>query len=157
MNIFYLDKNPEICAQYHCDPHVVKMSVEYAQILSAAHRLIDNNNNPILYKLTHKNHPSVIWARKSKENYEWLYSLFVELCKEYTYRYEKTHLTEKKLKDVLKYAPKNIESLGFTEMPQCMPDHCKITNNSIEAYKNYYKIEKLNMLKYTKREKPNWI
>ena len=41
MNIFYLDKNPKIAAQMHCDKHVVKMVLEYAQILSTAHRVID--------------------------------------------------------------------------------------------------------------------
>jgi len=28
MNIFLLDKNPEKCAKYHCDKHVVKMILE---------------------------------------------------------------------------------------------------------------------------------
>ena len=41
MNIFYLDENPKKCAKYHCDKHVVKMIIEYAQLLSTAHRLCD--------------------------------------------------------------------------------------------------------------------
>ena len=41
MNIFYLNKDPKICAEQHCDKHVVKMIVEYAQLLSTAHRVID--------------------------------------------------------------------------------------------------------------------
>ena len=41
MNIFYLHENPEICAEYHCDKHVVKMILETAQMLSTAHRIID--------------------------------------------------------------------------------------------------------------------
>ena len=41
MNIFYLDTNPALCAEYHCDKHVVKMIIEYAQMLSTAHRVID--------------------------------------------------------------------------------------------------------------------
>jgi hypothetical protein len=41
MNIFYLDEDPKICAQYHCDKHVVKMIIEYAQLLSTAHRVLD--------------------------------------------------------------------------------------------------------------------
>ena len=44
MNIFYLDKDPKTCAQYHCDKHVVKMILEYAQLLSTAHRVLDGNN-----------------------------------------------------------------------------------------------------------------
>ena len=33
MNIFYLDKDPKICATMHCDKHVVKMIIESNQIL----------------------------------------------------------------------------------------------------------------------------
>lgn len=41
MNIFTLSINPFEAAAYHCDKHVVKMVVEYAQLLSTAHRLLD--------------------------------------------------------------------------------------------------------------------
>ena len=43
MNIFYLDKDPKRCAEMHCDKHVVKMSLEYAQLLSTAHRILDGD------------------------------------------------------------------------------------------------------------------
>ena len=41
MNIFFLDENPVLAAHYHCDKHVPKMIVEYAQLMCTAHRLID--------------------------------------------------------------------------------------------------------------------
>ena len=41
MNIFVLDQNPYAAAQYHCDKHVVKMILEYGQMLSTSHRLLD--------------------------------------------------------------------------------------------------------------------
>ena len=41
MNIFVLDSNPKIAAQMHLDKHVVKMIIEYAQLLSTAQRLLD--------------------------------------------------------------------------------------------------------------------
>ena len=41
MNIFYLDKDPKVCAKMHVDKHCVKMIVEYAQLLSTAHRVLD--------------------------------------------------------------------------------------------------------------------
>lgn len=41
MNIFVLDQDPRIAAQMHLDKHVVKMIIEYAQLLSTAHRLRD--------------------------------------------------------------------------------------------------------------------
>ena len=41
MNVFYLDPDPVKCAKMHVDKHVVKMIVEYAQLLSTAHRMLD--------------------------------------------------------------------------------------------------------------------
>ena len=41
MNIFYLDKEVVPCAQMHLDKHCVKMILEYAQLLSTAHRVLD--------------------------------------------------------------------------------------------------------------------
>ena len=177
MNIFALSETPKIAAQYHCDKHVVKMPLETAQLLCTAHRILDgkmivekNSNgrrmkrwildNPstdsVLYKATHINHPSAIWGRETSENYNWLYSLFVELCKEYTHRYGKIHLCETKLKDVLKQPPKNIKIGALTEIPQCMPDYCK-RENFVEGYKAYYVNEKTKMLVYKNREIPSWI
>ena len=41
MNIFYLHEDVKQCAKMHVDKHVVKMIVEYAQLLSTAHRMLD--------------------------------------------------------------------------------------------------------------------
>ena len=41
MNIFILDTDPIVAAQWQCDKHVVKMIVESAQMLSTAHRILD--------------------------------------------------------------------------------------------------------------------
>ena len=63
MNIFYLDKNPEIAAQYHCDKHCVKMILESAQLLSTAHRVLDGDkwaDDQGLYKSFSPNHPCAI-------------------------------------------------------------------------------------------------
>lgn len=39
MNIFYLDQDPKLCAQYHADKHVIKMILESAQLLCTAIRI----------------------------------------------------------------------------------------------------------------------
>jgi len=41
MNVFYLDRDPVTAAKMHCDKHVVKMIIEYAQLMSTAHRVLD--------------------------------------------------------------------------------------------------------------------
>ena len=72
MNIFYLHDDPVTCAKMHCDKHVVKMIVEYAQLLSTAHHVCDGEPKIHCYKATHKNHPSAVWARANKHNYNYL-------------------------------------------------------------------------------------
>ena len=91
MNIFYIDNDPQISAICMVDSHVVKMILETAQMLSTAHRIVDNNNSPYMYKATHINHPSTKWARETEGNYIWLVSHFKYLGDEYQYRYGKIH------------------------------------------------------------------
>ena len=69
MNIFCLDKDPEIAAQEHCDKHCVKMILECNQLLCTTFWMQDIEAP---YKKTHYNHPSAIWARESRGNFEWL-------------------------------------------------------------------------------------
>ena len=88
----------------------------------------------------------------------WLYNLFKYLCKEYTYRYEKIHLCDTKLRKILKTPPNYInQSMIITELPQCMPYECKIIGHPIIAYRKYYIIEKSYFAKWKKREIPEWF
>ena len=155
MNVFYLDKNPQSAAAMHCDKHVVKMILEYAQLLSTAHRVLDGDDAPEnLYKIAHKNHPSTIWTRSSKQHYQWLFRLFRKLNIEYGIRYGKIHLSWEKLNRYLEFAPKNIKDNGWTDPPQCMPDHCK-KPNTVEAYRKYYLVEKSYFATW-KTKQPKW-
>ena len=154
------------------------MIVEYAQLLSTAHRVLDGeeyegrtaNNRRIrrfkmadsnventLYKASHINHPSAVWVRQSSQHYQWLYRLFMCLCVEYTYRYGKIHSTERLLGKLLETLPKNIKDNGFVEPPQAMPDYCKVPGDSIKAYQMYYVNEKIGFAKWTKRDIPTWF
>ena len=155
MNIFYLDKRPDDAAEMHCDKHCVKMILEYAQMLSTAHRELDGNVPDILYKSTHKNHPSTIWTRSSKQHYDWLFRLFRMLSAEYTLRYGKIHKTWEKLGKILETTPKNIVENGWIDPPQCMPDHCKKTD-TIDAYRNYYLTEKASFSTWNYSKQPTW-
>ncbi len=141
MNIFYLDKDPAKAASYFYDKHKVKMILESAQMLCTAHHHYGNGDN-VPYKKAHYNHPSTIWCRQNSSQYMWLYDHMIALGKEYTKRYNKTHLTIIKCKDVLKQLPPAIPDSTFTEPPQCMPDHHKVPDCSITAYWNYYEQDK---------------
>lgn len=153
MNIFYLDNNQKLCAQYHMDKHVVKMILEYAQLLSTAHRILDNYQGEECYKKTHVNHPCALWVRQSSENYIWLYTLLYELLQEYTFRYNKVHSTSR-LVNFLSKLPKNIIHDNFTEPPKCMEDEYK-KDSVIGSYRNYYIQGKKHISKW-KRGIPPW-
>tara|TARA_R110000772_G_scaffold45944_2_gene105024 strand:+ start:4859 stop:5320 length:462 start_codon:yes stop_codon:yes gene_type:complete len=153
MNIFILDNDPKLSAQYHSDKHCVKMVLETAQILCSA---FPKGEAP--YKQTHVNHPSCVWARQSQDNYLWLISLGKELGKEYTYRYGKTH----KSVAVISWCEQNINKIAFpqgemTSFAQAMPDDY-VHMDAVEAYRNYYRYEKHNINKWEKsRTRPNWL
>jgi len=159
MNIFYLDRCPRKAARMHCDKHVVKMILEYAQLLSTAHHVLDGPNGPIadkLYKVTHKNHPSAVWVRQSTLHYYYVYEMFKQLCYLYTEIYGKEHLTQTKLLDVLKRHPNEMELKQFQEPPQCMPEEFH-SDSAVKSYQDYYRIAKSAILKYKSRNLPNFL
>lgn len=159
MNIFFLSNDPSDCAVQHCNKHVVKMILEYAQLLSNAHHMLDGDQviKPI-YKLTHKNHPSAVWVRASKPHYQWLHTLLVFLCKEYTHRYEKVHKVEREgLLDILCDPPKNIVDNGWLSDPTpAMPDQYK-TDTVVQSYRNYYIGDKKSFAVWKNRDTPSWF
>lgn len=177
MNIFYLSHNTKECARFHTNKHIISQLKESCQLLSTAHRVLDGKEyvdsssgrrikrwkldssyEPILYKATHINHPSAIWVRHSYDNYTWLHSLLVELCKEYTYRYGKMHKCETiGLVNTLSYAPFNIPVKVFTEPTPAMPDEYIVKGDSIQSYHNYYNGAKVKLFSWKNRSVPRFI
>jgi hypothetical protein len=156
MNIFYLDRDPARCAAMHCDKHVVKMILEYAQLLSTAHHEIDGDPSIDCYKATHKPHPSAVWARENRSNYQWLWQLLNNLLVEYTFRYGKIHKTESSgIFENLRQLPYELRGGKFTDPPQCMPDYCKAPD-AVIAYRNYYIREKSYMARWKNTDSPLW-
>ena len=140
MNIFYLDKDPITAAVVQYDKHVVKMILESAQMLCAAHHILGDPDD-VPYKLAHKNHPCTIWVRENSLHYDWLYEHMMALGDEYTTRYGRTHMSIDKCKIPLDKHPENIPHEEFEQPPQCMPDKYK-DKCSVQAYWNYYIGEK---------------
>ena len=183
MNLFYLHNDPVVSAEMHCDKHVVKMIIEYAQMLSTAHRILDGEQitalqngrriqrwnldgdkdlhtlemQTTLYKAAHVNHPSTQWVRENAIQYQYAYDMFVALCDEYTYRYGKVHLTDKKLRKLLNNLPNNITLGVFNEPPQCMPNDVKVLGDTINAYHKYYAVYKKDFAKWTSRPVPKFM
>jgi len=179
MNVFYLDENPVTCAEQHCDKHVVKMCIEYAQLLSTAHRVLDGElwygrttngrkiqryfhpdpaMNDTLYKASHINHPSNIWVRQSDSNYNWLYEMWCSLCYEYEHRYGRVHESFRKLEYSLLLPPMGIVVAEFTQPTPAMKAYpeCIVEGDSLLSYRNFYWADKKEFAKWTKREIPEW-
>lgn len=154
MNIFVLDTDTKLAAQYHLSRHVVKMILESCQLMSTAHHVL-GSGGPL--KITHKNHPCALWVRESAANYEWLYNLTVELCKEYTFRYNKIHKYESDgVLQSLSKPPFLLARGPMTPFAQAMPDRYK-HSDAVTAYRNYYLGEKSHMFQYKNRDMPDWI
>jgi hypothetical protein len=178
LNIFYLSHDPAECARFHVNRHTTKMILEYAQLLSTAHRVLDgvelnglsdsgrkkkfwtlgDSRDYKLYKATHINHPSAIWARKTHQNYIWLSQLLHALCKEYTYRYGKIHKVERDgLLEELYEWPIKIPIGEFTEPTPAMPDDVKVAGDSLASYRNYYNQNKTHLADWKNRPVPQWF
>jgi hypothetical protein len=177
MNIFYLDHDVEKCAREHNDKHVVKMILEYGQLMSTAHRVLDgysyldktsngrkikrwrldDEREEVLWKASHVNHPSGVWARANGFNYMWLKDLWIETLKEYTYRYGKAHSAER-MRRYFVQSPRNISwNSKFYQPTPAMPDKYIIEGDSVTSYRNYYIGHKQHLASWKKREIPEWF
>lgn len=154
MNIFYLDKDPKKSVKYYVDRHISKMQLETAQILCTN---LHYFGKQAPYRKTHVNHPSTIWARQSKANFKYLLNLGLEICKEYTFRYEKIHKSQSVLEWIQNNIPEELPDTPFTEPTPAMPDKYIINNDSVSSYRNYYINEKKHLFNWKKRAMPKWI
>ena len=180
MNIFALDKSPEVSAEMACDKHVVKMILESAQMLCAVQRVQDGvmyhgksaNGRKIkrwrhpntmmeqtLYKAGWINHLSTQWVMKSAYNYNWLYRHFIALNEEFKKRFKGVdHTSVVKLKEVLRNPPKNspLNVVGTLPTP-AMPDECKVPGDVVGSYRKYYIMKKRDFATWKEPSKvPEW-
>lgn len=161
MNIFISDRSAIISAQNLDDKRVNKMLLETCQLLCSA---INLHGGTAPYKTTHKNHPSAIWARETRNNWVWLYEHGVALGKEFLIRSGKMHACYKILNEI-KLLENHIPEGPLTAFPNCTTNNekgisFKHLNNTVEAYRHYlvarWNTDKL-LPKWTKRDKPSWL
>ena len=115
VNIFFLDLNPEKCAKYYNDKHILKIPIEITQVLSKVlHHYkkegIININVSRIYvdsKMISQSSNLFLWMLK-ENNFSYCLNLAIELIKEYKYRYNKrNHKTEIPLKYIEEVFKKN--------------------------------------------------
>jgi len=162
MNIFVLDKKPEIAARMHCDKHIPKMCVEAAQMMASALRRhgatdeqmpLTKSGTP--YKGGYAHHPCTVWAGENRKNFIWLYRYGITLCQEYTSRFGKVHSCSEPMQVMYRIRkiipPRKGKKVPFA---QAMPDEYK-DEDAVKAYRAYY-----HSKQFAKWEKgtpaPNW-
>jgi len=150
VNIFILDFNPVVAAEYLCDKHM-KMILETAQILcmvswrygvGAPYRPVRN-----------KNHRCVVWAGESLENYYWTLAHGLAAAAQYRKRYGKIHSSERVIKWCVDNGGKPTVK-GFTPFALAMPDKYKCSD-AVKAYRDFYIGEK-TFAKWNFTKKPWW-
>lgn len=164
MNLFATSQCPVQSAKDLPDILVNKMLQEAIQLLSTAHFELDGVKRGT--KPTHKNHPSAIFTRACKQNYQWTLDHATALMAEYEQRRGKVH-GYKKYFDEVTNLPANITEKGDTFFPMCMPNDCKKTLDVHKNYKYYLNV-KFNdwatrtdkrqiQVTWTNAVKPEWV
>lgn len=168
MNIFFLDTDPGLAARYHNDRHVNKMITESAQLLFTCMNQIDLEHRLSMDR-QHWMQPIpqgkefVKWLRQSHGNFAWLCSLAKSLNDEYRYRYghDENHGSWKRLVDSGIMSPvldfKKVWGINQQTPPHIgVTDDCRISNDPVQCYRQYYRTHKADLAKWTKRGEPEW-
>ena len=162
MNIFILDNDPQRAARMMCDKHIPKMCVESLQMMGSAlrrHGATDDQmplseaGKPI--KGGYRHHPCTVWAGDTRPNFLWLAAHGLELCSEYTLRYDKVHKCQHKIETMTDLC--GLIPVGnLTRFAQAMPDEYRDTS-AVRAYRTYYNNDKAYFAKWNKgRPAPSW-
>ena len=170
MNIFVTSPCPKESAIVLPDRHVNKMSLETCQMLSiVASEKWGHNYGTIpktdgtpykTEKGAFRNHPCTLWAARSIDNAYWLIKWGMNLCDEYTLRYNKTHSCYNTLLQAYYLFPKGkIDKV--TSFARAMPDEYKLDDSidTFTAYKMYIASKPWvasNYLRMPER-KPSWV
>ena len=86
----------------------------------------------------------------------WLADHTLELCHEYTRRYNKIHSCENMSVWFSKYYPLRTPDGDLTPFAQAMPDEFKVHGNGVSAYRKYYIGVKSKFAKWKYTKIPDW-
>ena len=136
LNIFYISDDPTQAAQWMVDKHVVKMILESAQLLSTAHRLLDGR----------------VTAGKSKLGRN-VKRYILDDGRE-PVLYSATHVNHPSAV----WARTSVENyLWLADHFSSLMDEYKVPGDSVESYRNYYRVGKSHMHSWKNRQPPEWI
>ena len=181
MNIFALSKDPREAAQMMIDKHVIKMPTESCQMLhtnALYFMYVEHyNTTPSLRELKQfhtdigselmkpamLNHPSTIWARETKGNWDWLMEHAIALCEEYTLRYGREHGSFQRILYTPEYPYGIFTRSVLTPVSIAMADQYRIENTFddewdfvLASYRHYYLEGKWRFAEWRNDRRPEW-
>ena len=171
MNIFAIDKCPNKSAKHLCDKHLSKMAVESFQMLGSA--VIRHGATPEQMPLTSKgtplkggyhHHPCTKWSGDTYQNFAWLCSHAIRICKEFTDRYGKEHSCKKGIYHLFNMVNRSDIKIPYdklTDFAVAISDtmNCRLIPDfdsfpSVTKYRLYYKLDK--PFATWKQNEPKW-
>lgn len=165
MNIFHTDNDPIVSARNLDDLRCVKMIIESASLLanaiahhggSASDLPISKTSGLPFRTKAWQNHPSCLWVKASRANYEWLLTHMSEMIKELQHRSGTVHSMSDNLATLSRGAS-FIPVGAVTTFANCTP--YKQIINPIDAYRMTmaYKWEHdAKVPKWSVRGAPDW-
>lgn len=168
MNIFFLDRDPYLAASYLHDKHVVKMISESCQLLSVWASKYEGDHKEELTdlpwtKLSHQNHPCALWLDDRLGNVQWLARHLDGLLYQYLIRFKNRDNFERarEIRDKLLPWFNHWVWVFMGTPPQCMPEEYQVPGglqcNAVEAYREYYRKEKLPARYTEPSSEPAWV
>jgi hypothetical protein len=170
MNLFVLDSDPIIAAQYHCDKHVVKQILETFQMLGSAviRHGATSDRMPLTSKGTplrggYHHHPVTKWVGENISNYWWTCEFGMALCAEYTFRYGKIHACQKGIEHLAmmwSLLPKgSMTDFAIAISPEqtCRKYSFFDSLSPVSKYRLYYNCDKAHFCRWTNRKTPFWF
>ena len=157
MQLFILDRDPEVAASMLCDSHLRKMCLETAQILSSIMTIKNISPESGMPKAYNLKHP-VITALETPYKIDWIVLHNIALHREYIRRFGKEHSYMKLAMQYKKYL--------FSENAEFDDSFCRNFKDFqsphqdiVAAYRSYY-IHKKSIMKkwsYTNAAEPVWL
>ena len=149
--IYFLDNNPELAGIYLSDKH---LSCQLGSACTVICTVLENyTDSSMPQNVINKSNAVVSWASISKSNFEWLVEYAQSVQRHFYTIYGKYHNTTIDLSSIIvPELPKG----GLMEFPQLLPDRYKMEGNSVEAYRNYYVMEKAKISNY-RQKAPDWF
>ncbi len=152
MNVFILDRDPQVAASMQCNQHVVKMVTETGQLLSTCFP-----RGTLRFKYTHVNHPCAKWVRQSLTNYKWLLAHGLWLAEEYSIRFcGRVHGSSDVLLACTELTP-DLPDVGLTPFARAIKEPWKAQTahlDIVSAYRAYYIGDKSRFARWAPRAVP---